>query len=312
MSALFTVEDGGLSALTVDKDLCFTVLNSNCYVSFVFASNLEGNNVTEWLDYPTKNTAKALSLDKPNNTQSTNKTISTRRHLPVQETKGCSDIRRKSVNIQVERNKSRCTKQRTCVFIANRTKIITERVNICWEIINKLRPVLFTLGTIAIVSNLIVLGTVWGVKSLRTCTPFLLVSHMSFCDTLVGVYSFGMAFGHGQESLDEFDAWKGFYCPAFRSIFIFAEVAGSLTSLLMTSERYLAIVFCMRPNVRLGQRAIAADLVLFWIAGVSSAALVQLLDTRYGQKMARCAWSSETQTKYPACMSVSVFSCFWF
>jgi len=112
------------------------------------------------------------------------------------------------------------------------------------------------------------------VKNLRRRSPFLLVSEMAFCDFLVGIYSIGMAFGHGH-SADEFKTWRKTYCPIFRNLFIVAEVVGSLTSLLMTIERYMAVVFCMRPSVGLGRKAMA----LFWIAGATAAALVQILDT---------------------------------
>lgn len=236
--------------------------------------------MSEWLGYPSKNTAMVFSLNKTNSTQA-DKRNDNHRQFTVQETKGCFDIRRNSVTIQVERNKTRCLGQ-NCVVVANITRIITTRFNICWEVTKKLRPLVFALGVIATLSNGIVFGIVIRVKSLRKCPPFLLVSHMSFCDILVGIYSFGIAFGHGQTS-QEFSAWNEIYCPGFRSIFIFAEVVGSLTSLLMTGERYLAIVYCMKPDARLGRKAIVAAFALFWIAGATSATLVQLLDTRSNQ-----------------------------
>lgn len=212
------------------------------------------------------------------------------------ETKGCSDIHRNPVVIQVERNRTSCPSGQNCVVMVNRTKIVTTRFNVCWEIINKLRPLLYALGTIAIVSNTIVVGTVLRVKSLRKCSPFLLVSHMSFCDILIGVYAFGMAFAHSQ-NFQEFNAWKKIYCPALGSMFILAEVVGGLTSLLMTTERYFAIVFCMKPDMRLGRRAITAALVLFWIAGASSVTLVQLLDARSTQPIGQMCLINRNSNK---------------
>ena len=262
------------------------------FLPFVLNSNLDGNNVTEWFGSPSKNTAMAFLLSENNNTQTgkvnntqTGQANKTQLQYTPQTTKGCFDIRQKPVIRQVLRNKTRCLSDRwqDCVVIVNRTKIVTTRSNICWDVINKLRPILFTLGAIAVLTNVTVFGTVMGVKNLRICSPFLLVSHMALCDFLVGIYSFGIAFGH-QENHLKFDAWKEIYCPIFRSIFILAEVAGSLTSLLMTTERYLAIVFCMKPGIRLGRKAIAAALALFWIAGAASATLVQILDKRNNQK----------------------------
>ena len=233
--------------------------------------------------------------DKPKN-RWPGKANNTQFQLVKLETKGCSDIHRNPVVIQVERNRTRCPSGQNCVVVVNRTKIVTTRFNVCWEIINKLRPLLFALGTIAIVSNTIVVGTVLRVKSLRKCSPFLLVSHMSFCDILIGVYALGMAFAHSQ-NYQEFNAWKKIYCPGFRSLFILAEVVGGLTSLLTTTERYFAIVFCMKPDMRLGRRAIFAALVLFWIAGASSVTLVQLLDARSSQRIGQMCLITRNSNK---------------
>lgn len=233
--------------------------------------------MTVWLGSPSKNTVAVLSrytkTGAANNTQL--------KYIP-QQTKGCFYIRQEPITKQSSRNKTRCPDGQDCVVVINKNKIVTTRSNICWIVINKLRPTLFILGSIAMVLNITVLGTVLRVGSLRKSPPFLLVSHLGFCDTLVGIYSMGIALGHGF-SFKEFNDWKEIYCPALRSIFIFAEVTGSLTSLLMTAERYLAIVFCMKPAARLGHKVIAAALAFAWIAGASSATVVQMLDKRNNQ-----------------------------
>lgn len=220
-----------------------------------------------------------------NNTQ-LDKASNTQLQKPASEIKGCTHFQREQVVVQVPKNKTVCLQSRNCtvlLVIRNITKTFVSHINICWEVTNKLRPLLFVLGMGAILSNFVVFTTVIRAKNLRTCSPFLLVSEMAFCDFLVGIYSIGMAFGHGY-TFHEFKAWQEIYCPFFRNLFIVAEIVGSLTSLLMTIERYMAIVFCMRPSVRLGRTAIGTSLVLFWIAGATAAALVQILDTRNNQK----------------------------
>ena len=238
-------------------------------IFFVLNSNLEGNNMT-----------------LINNTQS-DKASNTEFQKPASEIQRCNHLQREQVEVQVLTNKTVCRRSQNCtVFLVTRnaTKTFNSRSNICWDVTYKLRPLLFVLGTGAILSNLVVFTTVMRAKSLRKRSPFLLVSEMTFCDLLVGIYSVGMAFGHGHD-FDEFKTWKRSYCPLFRNLFIVAEVVGSLTSLLMTIERYMAVVFCMRPNVRLGRKAMATSLVLFWIAGATAAALVQILDAKDNQKI---------------------------
>lgn len=235
---------------------------------FVLNSNLEGNNVT---------LINNTQLDKASNIQL---------QKAASEIKGCTHFLREQVVVQVRKNKTACLQSRNCtVFLVTRniTKTFSSRFNICWDVTYKLRPLLFVLGTSAILSNLVVFTTVMRAKNLRKCLPFLLVSEMAFCDFLVGIYSVGMAFGHGQ-SVHEFKTWQTIYCPIFRNLFIVVEVVGSLTSLLMTIERYMAVVFCMRPSVRLGRKAMATSLVLFWIAGATAAALIQILDAKNNQK----------------------------
>lgn len=266
--------------------------------------------MTVWLGSPSKNTVAVLSrytkTGAANNTQL--------KYIP-QQINGCSDIRQEPITKQFSRNKGRCRHGQNCVVIINKTKIVTTRSNICWKVSNKLRPTLFILGSIAMVLNITVLATVLTVESLRKSPPFLLVSHLGFCDTLIGIYSMGVALGHGV-SIKEFKDWKEIYCPVLRSIFIFAEVTGSLTALLMTTERYLAIVFCMKPAVRLGNKFIAAALAFAWIAGASSATVVQMLDKRNNQRDAQMCLITrntfKTSTIYASELILLVLVFFYF
>ena len=231
------------------------------YLLFLLISDLEGNNVTL-----VKNTQVNSQLEKP--------------EKPASEIRGCTHFQRQRVVVHVQRNKTVCF-QGNCSVVAvirNFTKTVASLSNICWAVTNRLQALLFVLGAGAILSNLVVVATVIWTRNLRNCPPFLLVSEMAFCDFLVGIYSFGMAFGHGH-SIHEFKVWQKTYCSFFRNIFILAEVVGGLTSLLMTIERYVAIVFCMKPNIRLGRKAIGSSLALFWIAGAAAATSVEIFDT---------------------------------
>ena len=179
-----------------------------------------------------------------------------------------------------------CFQRRNCtlsVIVVNKTKTVPKRFDICWDLMKKLRPLLFILGAIATLSNMLVIATVVLVKNLRRSPPFLLFSATAICDFLTGIYSFGMAFGQGYD-IQEFKVWQDIYCSYLRYLFILAEVNGGLTSLLMTIERYVAIVFCMKPDIRLRYKAIRIALPLIWIAGVTAATLAQIFDSRHDVK----------------------------
>ena len=195
-----------------------------------------------------------------------------------------------------------CFQRRNCTLsltVVNKTKTVPERFDICWDLIKKLRPLLFILGTIATFTNMLVIITVVLTKSLRRRPPFLLVSATAVCDFLIGIYSFGMAFGHGYD-LQEFKAWQDIYCTYLRYLFILAEVDGGLTSLLMTIERYVAIVFCMNPDIRLGYKALRIALPLTWITGATSATLAQIFDMRHNAKPGRMCLFHRNSDKIPS------------
>lgn len=195
-----------------------------------------------------------------------------------------------------------CFQRRNCtlsVTVVNKTKTVPDRFDICWDLIKKLRPLLFILGTIATFTNMLVIITVVLTKSLRRRPPFLLVSATAVCDFLIGIYSFGMAFGHGYD-LQEFKAWQDIYCTYLRYLFILAEVDGGLTSLLMTIERYVAIVFCMNPDIRLGYKALRIALPLTWITGATSATLAQIFDMRHNAKPGRMCLFHRNSDRIPS------------
>lgn len=141
-------------------------VNSRSYLIFVsfisffvlfLNSNLEGNNVT---------LMNNTQLDKASNT-----------HLqkPASEIKGCTHFQREQVVVQVPKIKTVCLQSRNCtvrLVIRNITKTSVSHFNICWEVTNKLRPLLFVLGIGAILSNLVVFTTVIRAENLRTCLTF--------------------------------------------------------------------------------------------------------------------------------------------
>ncbi|EDO46211.1 predicted protein [Nematostella vectensis] len=152
----------------------------------------------------------------------------------------------------------------------------------CWDMLITLRPITILFGILALLLNLFVFVTTVGIKPLRRMTPFLLIAHMAFCDILIGVYAIFVGDGHKviQEEAQEFRYWRTNICPYYRTLFVLGQVMEVATALLVTSERYFAIIFCMNPSIRVTKPIASLVLVFFWAFSAVMCALLALFDAK--------------------------------
>ena len=166
-------------------------------------------------------------------------------------------------------------KNRTCPA---RSRVRKTQVNVCWNVRRQLRVVEFILGVLAILLNFVVLTTVALARSLRKSVSFFLVAHLAFCDILLGVYAVGIGIGHAIETKAGFLLWAEKYCTYFGSMFILNQVVGVITAILVTCERYLAIVFCMNPGLKLRRKTALLILLVSWVLAIALCVSVQIFD----------------------------------
>ncbi|KAK3753400.1 hypothetical protein QZH41_006411 [Actinostola sp. cb2023] len=173
-----------------------------------------------------------------------------------------------------------CLGNKTCEFrLTSLSKLRKAWRNKCWEVLLTTRYLEYFLAAVAIATNFIVVIVTASSKSLRESTAFLLIAQMALCDVFMGVYAAGIARGHrlaGNALL--FPQWRRVTCPYFRSIFTIAQFMDVSTCFLVTLERYLAIVFSMRPFVRLEKLPAACLSVLFCVIAGTLCALIQIID----------------------------------
>jgi hypothetical protein len=153
--------------------------------------------------------------------------------------------------------------------------------NKCWELTLKTRYFEYVLAVVAIAANIIVVIVIASSKSLRETTAFLLVAHMALCDVFIGIYGVGVAHGHrlsGDSKI--FRHWRYTICPYYRSLFAMSQFMEVATSFLITIERYFAIVFCMKPLVRLQRLGAACLLAFFWAVAATLCALIHTIDSK--------------------------------
>ena len=122
--------------------------------------------------------------------------------------------------------------------------------NYCWEKVRSLRPIEYFLGVVATMFNLTVIVTILCNRCLIKKTSMFLTAQLAFGDLLLAVFCLTIANGHGIMSDSGLRQWREHQCPYFRSLLILGQSIEAFTSLIMTIERYLVIVHCMRPNLR--------------------------------------------------------------
>lgn len=145
-------------------------------------------------------------------------------------------------------------------------------------IIRQLFYIEYVLGVIAIFTNLVVILTIVLSRTLHK-PSFILICNIALCDLLMGVYSILI----GRFTVYEFivhehrypnmDVFVNDYCSAMGFIFSTSQLVAVPTSLLMTIERFLSIVYCMNPGRRLRMKKCLIICVVFWCGGMSYAAL---------------------------------------
>ena len=171
-------------------------------------------------------------------------------------------------------------KSKTCEFnSASPPKVKDVYKDRCWEVVRRIKPTGYVLGSIATFLNTVALITIAASKSLFQKTSFLLIGHLALSDLLIGIYSILVATGHEITKDATFRSWRKTHCPYYRSLLVLGQTMGVFTSLLMTVERYLAIVHCMRPNLRLKPKLTIIILVAFWPLGAGICLVLQYFDT---------------------------------
>ncbi|XP_078352701.1 putative glycoprotein hormone G-protein coupled receptor [Oculina patagonica] len=150
--------------------------------------------------------------------------------------------------------------------------------NHCWDKARTLRPIEYILGVVAMVFNLVVIVTILCSNTLIKKTSMFLTAHLAFGDLFLAVFSITIANGHGIMSDSGLRQWRQHECPYFRSLLIFGQTIEALTSVLMTIERYLVIVHCMRPNLRINLRLACVLCAFICIFGALSCFVIERFD----------------------------------
>ena len=125
----------------------------------------------------------------------------------------------------------------------------------------------YALSPFTILLNLVVLLTILTSRSLRKAPSFILIANMAFVDLLIGIYSISVAkvnISQIKSILEEL-MWAGAKLrPSTGPIFIAGQLISVAISLLLTFERFMAIVYCLKPGKRMTRKVTFIALTLAW------------------------------------------------
>ena len=133
------------------------------------------------------------------------------------------------------------------------------------------------IGIAGILLNMIAVVNIFTTQSLRKNVSLLLAGNMSFCDLLMCVYSVSLTVVHSTISFDSFIRNIRSICLPFGFLWYVGLTVSAFTSTLLTIERYLAVVFAMKPSIRLRKKYALIFLFGVWLL-CSGMALFALLE----------------------------------
>ena len=157
----------------------------------------------------------------------------------------------------------------TC-FASEMTLIPMHR---CYDSANRVLYAEYFLTPLIIILNLTVFVTTVTTKALRKLPTMLLVANLAMSDFFVGVYSLAITLSRHGFSYPNFVEVMNHLCPALGFLWVLGQFAAALSSVLLTTERYGAIIFSMRPSISLTTRICLYSALVSWTIALLMASL---------------------------------------
>ena len=163
----------------------------------------------------------------------------------------------------------RCITEREECF---NSEIVSTPIHRCYKTDNNILNTVLVIGPIALILNLLTVVVFLSTKSLRGSTSMLLVSNMAISDILISFYSVSIVIARKVPYL-YYLIFMETFCKFFGFIWSLGQLVLITTSLLLTVERYLAIVFVMNPDRKLRSGRALCCIVVSWILAITSSSL---------------------------------------
>lgn len=143
----------------------------------------------------------------------------------------------------------------------------------CYDSANRVLYAEYFLTPLIIILNLTVFATTVTTKALRKLPTMLLVANLAMSDFFVGVYSLAITSSRHGFSYPDFVGVMNHLCPALGFLWVLGQFAAALSSVLLTTERYVVIIYSMRPSISFTTRICLYSALASWTIALLMASL---------------------------------------
>ncbi|XP_078361782.1 uncharacterized protein LOC144646126 [Oculina patagonica] len=160
----------------------------------------------------------------------------------------------------------------------NRKETNVTKSDPCWPTNQRVFSVQLLLGILGCCLNLIVVLNILMTRSLRKNVSMVLVSNLALGDTLLYVFSAVMASIVVSSQREDLQNSSAILCPKVGSLWVLGQCTTSITSVALTLERYLCIVFSMKPDIRMTPRLASLAIAFNWVIAASMMSVAHYFD----------------------------------
>lgn len=143
----------------------------------------------------------------------------------------------------------------------------------CWKSANSVLYVEYILAPFILICNFIVFTITLTSKTLRRVPSIVLVANLAMSDFLVGIYTLAITSSRHAMSYQGFYSVMDYLCPLLGFLWCCGQMSAALSSVLLTTERYIAIIFSMRPDVSFTSKPCMCGVLVSWIITIIVASL---------------------------------------
>ena len=147
----------------------------------------------------------------------------------------------------------------------SRREVYVNKTYLCWRLNQRVVSGQLLLGTLGAVLNMVVFFNILLTRSLRKNVSMVFLSNLALGDTLICMFLVLMASIIVSYRYQDFENILESLCPRVGFLWVLEQCTTSITSVALTVERYLCIVFSMKPDIRVTPRLASLAVVVNWI-----------------------------------------------
>ncbi|EDO30012.1 predicted protein [Nematostella vectensis] len=142
--------------------------------------------------------------------------------------------------------------------------------HLCWDTDNKILNIEYVIAVTGVVLNFTVVFITLWMKQLRGNATLLLVANMAASDFLISSYAIILTTLRKMAYSEFIGIFTG-ACSVLGYVWLTSQFVSVISSVLVTIERFLVIVFCQKPQFRMSVVTVRRLIVAAWGMGTTVA-----------------------------------------